>query len=122
MIKAYLKMWKNTFNYGGISSRKDFWLAILLYYIIYLILIIPIFLIDETNETVLILASIPAYAYLFIGIFPTISLTTRRLHDIGKSGWWQLLILVPFIGAIILFIFMCLPQKLDDKFQQEAGE
>lgn len=114
MIKAYLKMWKNTFNYRGISSRKDYWLAILLHYIIYLILMISICLIDETNETVLILASIPAYTYLFIGIFPGISLTTRRLHDIGISGWWQLLSLAPPLGAIILFIFMCLPQKLDN--------
>ena len=29
----------------------------------------------------------------------------RRLHDIGKSGWWILIGIVPFIGAILLFFF-----------------
>lgn len=122
MINAYLKMWKNTFNYQGIASRKDYWLAILSYYIIYIILLTPTFLIDKNNENTLLLSAIPAYLYLFIGILPILSLTTRRLHDIGKSGWWQLLILVPAIGAIVLFIFICLPQKLDNRFQREAGE
>lgn len=115
MIKAYLKMWKNTFNYRGISSRKDYWLAILLHYIIcFIYLILMICLIDETNKTVLGLAFILACTYLFIHIFPYISLTTRRLHDIGISGWWQLLRLAPPLGTIIVLIFMCLPQKLDN--------
>lgn len=33
---------------------------------------------------------------------PYISITCRRLHDIDKSGWWQLIFLIPLIGFIIL--------------------
>lgn len=49
--------------------------------------------------------------FALIGIFvalsfiPIVALRVRRLHDIGKSGWWIFLGFVPYIGEIILFIF-----------------
>lgn len=39
---------------------------------------------------------------------PAISVTVRRLHDIGRSGWWWWLYLLPIIGAIVLLVFACL--------------
>ena len=41
------------------------------------------------------------------GLIPTIALGVRRLHDIGKSGLWYLLILVPLVGPVILLIWFC---------------
>ncbi len=38
-------------------------------------------------------------------LFPSFSITVRRLHDIGKSGWWQLIALIPFIGILVLLVF-----------------
>jgi uncharacterized membrane protein YhaH (DUF805 family) len=38
-------------------------------------------------------------------IIPSIALGARRLHDIGRSGWWQLIWLVPIIGWIVLIVF-----------------
>ena len=38
-------------------------------------------------------------------LVPSISVCTRRLHDIGKSGWWQLIGLVPCVGAILLIVW-----------------
>jgi uncharacterized membrane protein YhaH (DUF805 family) len=37
---------------------------------------------------------------------PNIAVTARRLHDTDRSGWWQLLILIPLIGFIILVVFL----------------
>ena len=42
---------------------------------------------------------------------PGLAVSVRRLHDIGKSGWWFLILLVPFIGAIVLLIFFCLDSQ-----------
>ena len=38
---------------------------------------------------------------------PGLGVAIRRLHDIGKSAWWYLIIFVPMIGWIILLVFMC---------------
>jgi uncharacterized membrane protein YhaH (DUF805 family) len=34
-----------------------------------------------------------------------LALSTRRLHDTGRSGWWYLIIFVPIVGAIVLIVF-----------------
>jgi len=39
-------------------------------------------------------------------LIPSVALTTRRLHDIGKSGWWQLIYFLPFLGLIVMLIFL----------------
>ena len=38
---------------------------------------------------------------------PSLAVCIRRLHDIGKSGWWYLLAFIPLVGAIILIIWFC---------------
>jgi uncharacterized membrane protein YhaH (DUF805 family) len=38
-------------------------------------------------------------------IIPSLSLCARRLHDTGRSGWWQLLVLIPYLGSLILLVF-----------------
>jgi len=39
-------------------------------------------------------------------LIPSLAVAVRRLHDSDRSGWWLLIALVPFIGGIILLIFM----------------
>ena len=59
------------------------------------------------------MAGLPLLFYwLYIGFFvvnlvPALSLNVRRLHDQNKTGWWVLLIFVPF-GSIVLLVLMCL--------------
>src|SRR4051812_32820666 len=38
-------------------------------------------------------------------LVPSLAVGARRLHDIGRSGWWQLIGLVPVAGWIVLLIF-----------------
>lgn len=48
---------------------------------------------------------------------PTIAAGSRRLHDIGKSGWWQLLIFLPIIGWILIIIWLATNTKSEgDKY------
>lgn len=45
----------------------------------------------------------------FYILFVTLSLITRRFHDTGRSAWYLLLLLIPFLGNIIIFVFMLFP-------------
>lgn len=44
--------------------------------------------------------------FMLITTIPTLAVAARRLHDIDRSGWWQLLSLVPIIGLIVLIIWL----------------
>jgi len=44
---------------------------------------------------------------ILVFIIPYTSLTCRRLHDINKSGWFQLIFIIPLIGGVALLIWMC---------------
>ena len=41
-------------------------------------------------------------------IIPNLSVAARRLHDTDRSGWWQLLHIVPLIGTIVLIVWWCI--------------
>ena len=38
---------------------------------------------------------------------PSLAVSCRRLHDIGKSGWWMLIAFVPLVGIILLLVWDC---------------
>ena len=58
-----------------------------------------------------------AAAVVMIGLLslallvPNVTVAVRRLHDIGKSGWWYLIQMVPMIGGIVFLVFMLMPSQ-----------
>jgi uncharacterized membrane protein YhaH (DUF805 family) len=40
-------------------------------------------------------------------ILPGLAVGVRRLHDLGRSGWWLLIAFVPLVGAILLIVWFC---------------
>ena len=38
---------------------------------------------------------------------PALAVSVRRLHDIGRSGWWLLIAFIPVVGIIILIVWAC---------------
>ena len=95
----FKKVIKNTFNYKGRARRKEYW-----YYILVASIIILIgFTLDGILDTPDTLSGLAG----FILFFPSLAVTIRRLHDIGKSGWWYLISAIPFIGSLILLFWHC---------------
>jgi uncharacterized membrane protein YhaH (DUF805 family) len=96
-MNYYIDAWKNYVNFNGRARRKAYWMFVLFNIIAAVILSI----IDNVIGTGGILGGLYSLAVLL----PGIALGVRRLHDIGKSGWWLLIALVPLIGFIVLIIF-----------------
>lgn len=44
--------------------------------------------------------------YNLIIVIPSLALGARRLHDIGKSGWWMLIAIIPLVGGIYLIYLL----------------
>ena len=44
-------------------------------------------------------------------LLPSLEMAVRRLHDVGKSGWWLLLGFVPFVGQLVLLYFYVQPSS-----------
>jgi uncharacterized membrane protein YhaH (DUF805 family) len=48
------------------------------------------------------------YSLTSLAIFlPAIAVAVRRLHDLGRSGWWYWIVLIPIVGIIILLVGYC---------------
>jgi uncharacterized membrane protein YhaH (DUF805 family) len=102
----FLKALKNYVGFQGRARRKEYWMFTLISVIISIVLSI----IESFAGIPSILTGIFSLAILL----PSLAVTIRRLHDIGKSGWWILIGLIPFIGAIVLLIFACLDSQEND--------
>ena len=52
-------------------------------------------------------------------LVPSLSVGARRLHDTGRSGWWQLLALIPCLGVVAIVVLWCLPgEPRENKYGQ----
>ena len=104
----YLKVVKDHyFDFKGRARRTEFWMFILITTIISIVLAVVDNLLnlnfgDADNSG--ILESI----YSLLIFIPSLAVSVRRLHDVGKSGWYLLLWLLPIIGWIWLLVLYCM--------------
>jgi uncharacterized membrane protein YhaH (DUF805 family) len=100
----YLDVLRKYAEFGGRAKRKEYWMFMLFNAIFFSILMF----IDRMLGTSSIQGGIGLLSgiYLLAVLIPSIAVTVRRLHDTGRSGWWILIELVPFVGPIILLVFM----------------
>ena len=103
----FFGVYKKYAVFSGRARRKEFWFFYLFVMIAYILLAI----VDGISGT---LDPMTGRLGLFSGIFwlgstlPAIAVSVRRLHDTDRSGWWLLLGLIPLIGGIVLYVFLCL--------------
>ena len=102
-LQPYINMWKNYAVFSGRSRRRDYWMAQLVNIIVSFILGI----LSGFADFFLILVGLYSLAL----IVPSLSLTWRRLHHIGKTGAWFFISFVPAVGGIILLVFTCMDSQ-----------
>lgn len=94
----YLNALKKYTVFDGRARRKEFWMFALFNFIITLI----IAFIESFLDTQII-----SIIYTLAILLPSIAISVRRLHDIGKSGYWYFIGFIPIIGSIWLLVLMC---------------
>jgi uncharacterized membrane protein YhaH (DUF805 family) len=100
----YLKVLKQYADFSGRARRKEYWM----FFLFNMIFAFLAAIIDNVVGT-----ASPELGYgIFYGIYalalfiPGLAVGVRRLHDVGKSGWMLLIVLIPLIGAIWLLVLM----------------
>lgn len=88
MMEACKMFWTKYAQFEGRSRRAEYWWSYLMVFVISL------------------LFSWTVIAPLAC-VIPMIAVSVRRLHDIGKSGWYYLLCLIPIVGFVVLIIWFC---------------
>ena len=126
-IHASLAGFKRCFDFNGRSSRSDFWYFMLLFILLYMVVAV----VDQTFITAKVdIRNLPLGRYIPMGMvdpnvgllvllyrpvmaLPTMAVSVRRLHDVGKSGWWCVLWVLPIpgIGWLYLIPLLCKPSR-----------
>ena len=106
-------------DFSGRSRRKEYWL-----YQLFLILVtfaLGILMVvaggftgvldpaggNPVSAAVWVLVAVFGLLVLAV-IIPSLAVIVRRLHDQDKSGWFILIQFVPYVGGIVMLVFMCI--------------
>jgi len=122
LITAYKSMFKKYAQFSGRSRRSEYWLAYVtnmiimtaIYFIMFIPMVIEGIIFGEPtgfSAVIAVLCSLLMLVYSIAILVPSLAMSVRRLHDIGKSGWFLLLSLIPYVGGIIIFVFSVLDSQ-----------
>lgn len=110
MIEWYLKVVRDNYaNFSGRARRSEYW-----YFILFNVIISIVLAFIEYMLGIGFLSLIYSLAILI----PSLAVSVRRLHDVGKSGWFYFIILIPLVGPIWLLVLFATE---GDKGSNEYG-
>ncbi len=123
-MRYYINAFKNYTKSYGRATRKDFWMFMLFHGIAIIILELidnvigwsPIIL----SDYYMLRCGYFTFIYTLISAVPSICLQVRRLHDIGKSGYWCLLGFVPALDLYLLCLNLEPSSPTTNKYGEPA--
>ena len=104
-MNYYTDAIKKYATFSGRARRKEYWMFVLINFIITWVIGIIEKAIGLTFTVSGAEIGIITLIYSLFILIPSLALTARRLHDTDRSGWWILISLIPVVGSIILFVF-----------------
>jgi uncharacterized membrane protein YhaH (DUF805 family) len=97
-LAAYPATWKKAFDYKGRASRKEYWLFVLFNLVVLIAYGVFWVTLGKTLGSFFDLSyafsliTVPIVLFSMATFVACLALNARRLHDIGLSGWWQILL------------------------------
>lgn len=86
----YLEAFKKYATFSGRARRKEYWMFLLFH----MILVYGLMFLGTQNSTFMIFY----FVYLLAALLPALAVGVRRMHDVGKSGWY---LLIPIYSLIL---------------------
>jgi uncharacterized membrane protein YhaH (DUF805 family) len=100
MIDWYLKVVRDNYaNFSGRARRSEYWWYALCNLLIMIVLLTADYFIGLGFN---VLYTIYGLAVLI----PGLAVLVRRMHDVGKSGWFVFIALIPLVGPIWLLVLL----------------
>ena len=97
-MNYYIEAIKKYAVFTGRARRSEYWYFVLFNFLAAIVVVFLGGLFNDRDQTLYRL-------YVLAMFLPALGVTIRRLHDIGKSGWWILFVLVPVVGAIFVIVW-----------------
>lgn len=94
----YFEVFKKYAEFSGRSRRSEYWYFVLFNFIAAILL----FALSTAIPGLIVLY----FIYALGTLIPSLAVLVRRLHDTNRSGWSILYSLIPFVGGIILIVFL----------------
>jgi uncharacterized membrane protein YhaH (DUF805 family) len=110
-MEWYVKVLRNYAKFDGRATRQEYWM----FYLFNFLIMIGIIFVGVLTDSDFLLVLF--YLYNLAIVLPTLAVTVRRLHDMGKSGAAIFYNLIPFVGPIIHLVQVCTEsQQSDNKY------
>jgi len=104
-MKYYLEVLKKYAVFSGRARRSEYWYFALFNLIL---MLVAMGLDNLLGTTISVLPyGVFYFALALAMIIPSLAVFVRRMHDIGKSGWWYFIAFIPIVGAIWLLVLCC---------------
>ena len=100
-FQYYFDAFRNYATFTGRARRSEYWYFVLFHTIAAFTLILTDLTVFENEFPFL------TVIYILGSVVPSLALIVRRLHDVGKSGWFYFVGLIPVIGGIWLLVLYC---------------
>jgi uncharacterized membrane protein YhaH (DUF805 family) len=117
MKKYYLDVLTDKYSdFNGRARRKEYWMWTLSVTIIFIFAMIMDNLLGLNFE---LMGQDLGYGWIYLvagiaHLIPGLAVVVRRLHDVGKSGWFYFIVLIPIIGVLWLLVLLCTEGKKED--------
>lgn len=104
LAQGFQLFWKRTFDWRGRTSRSEFWWGVLgnaLIMVVLLVLLTVSLTCFHPPVNGVSIWMIALFAlFCLVELLPSVTLIIRRMHDIGKSGTYILVLLIPVFGFL----------------------
>lgn len=115
---GFIKFWTRALDYRGTTSRREFWWGVLGNSIIMLILlallIASLTCFNPQINTFSVIMLVLFALFCVVELLPSITLIIRRMHDIGRSGYFIFVLFIPIAG-FIWYIYLVTRRGVPDK-------